>query len=232
VAVLTPAAACFAQTETQPQPSSDTDRSRPNSVLVFAGRMSTTDFTSSLLYNKTYTPDYAFGKQAFDNAIAGVDYERDILGLARDLRLRGEVGIDDRFGHFLVCCLIPKPYDPPYRDKTVRTNGLVHSIELWIGGKVRWENFKLPGGIRLEVAGTVGFSGVTRPIGREHQREIEYHANAHFLGFVAPELGLSLASVPRFELVFRVMHRSGAGGTFGGMKEGYNGDVIGVRYAF
>jgi hypothetical protein len=233
VAVLVPAAACFGQTEAQPQQSSEAAQSRPNSVLVFGGRLSTTDFTSSLSYNETYTPSRPeIGLQAWDNHIGGVDYERDVAGLARDLRLRAEVGIDDRFGHYLVCCLIPLPGDRrTYPERTVRSNGLVHSVELWAGGKVRWENFKL-GGVSFEVAGTIGLSGVTRAIGRERQRQIADHGNAHLLGFVAPELGVSLDAVPHFELVARVMHRSGAGGTFGGMREGYNADVLGVRYAF
>jgi hypothetical protein len=126
------------------------------------------------LYNETYTPSRPeVGQQAWDNHIAGVDYERDVLGLARDLHLRAEVGIDNRFGHYLVCCLIPLPGDPrTYPERTVRSNGLVHSVELWAGGKVRWENFKL-GGVSFEVAGAVGLSGVTRAIGRERQRQIE-----------------------------------------------------------
>jgi hypothetical protein len=232
LALLAPLAS-FCQTEAQPPQSAEAARSRPNSVLVFGGRLSTTDFTSTLLYNETYTPSRPeIGEQAWDNHIAGVDYERDVLGLARDLRLRAEAGIDDRYGHYLVCCLIPLPGDPrTYPARTVRTNGLVHSVELWLGGKVRWENFKL-GGVGFEVAGTVGLSGVTRPIGRERQRQISDHGNAHLLGFVAPELGVSLDAVPHFELVARVMHRSGAGGTFGGIREGYNADVLGIRYAF
>jgi hypothetical protein len=231
VAVLSPAGICFAQTDAQSQQSSDATPARRNSVLVFGGRLSTTDFTSTLLYNANFRDDHRHGKRAFDNYIAGADYERDVLGLARDLRVRAEVGLDDRFGHYLVCCLTLRFRDPPSADTTVRTNGTIHSVELWGGGKVRWENIKL-GGINLEVAATVGLSAVTRTLGAERQREIDRHGNAHVLGFVYPELGVSLVRVPRFELVIRVMHRSGAGGTFGGMREGYNADVVGVRYAF
>jgi len=229
-ALVAPAVVCFAQTAPSEQ-SADTARSRRNSLMVFGGRLSTTDFTSTLLFNLNYRPDNGFGKIAWDNYIAGADYDRDIVGLAHDLRLRAEVGVDDRFGHYVVCCLIPKPYDPPYSDRTVWHSSMVHSAELRVGATVRWENLKL-WGARFEVAGTVGLSAVTRTLGRERQREIEYHANAHLLGYVAPELGVSLDRSPQFELVVRVMHRSGAGGLFGGMKEGYNADVIGVRYAF
>jgi hypothetical protein len=230
VTFVTSATTCRAQV-VPTQASSGATRTKRNSVMVFGGRLSTTDFTSTLLLNLNYAPKGGFGKQAFDNYIAGVDYERDMLEVAHDVRLRVEVGIDDRFGHYAVCCLIPKPHDPRYADHTVWDSSLIHSAELRVGGKVRWENFRL-GGARFEIAGTVGLSGVNRTLGRERQREIEYRANAHLLGFVAPELGVSLDSEPRLEVVVRVLHRSGAGGTFGGMKEGYNADVVGVRYAF
>jgi hypothetical protein len=233
LAVLTPAAVCLAQIGAETLQPSEAARTRPNSVLLFGGRLSTTDLTSTLLFNLNYSPHPGSqgAKPAFDNDIVGVEYERDVLQLAHDLRLRAEGGIDDRFGHYLVCCLTLNPRDPLRADRTSRTRGLTQSVEVWAGGKVRWENFKL-GGINLEVAGTVGLSGVSRTLGRERQRAIDDHGNAHVLGFVAPELGASLERVPRFELVVRVMHRSGAGGTFGGIREGYNADVVGLRYTF
>ena len=229
VTLLAPAAMCLAQIGPEQQ-SSDAARTRPNSVMVFGGRMSTTDFTSTLLFNQNYTPDRAYGKRSWDNYIGGIDYERDLLGLAHDLRLRAEVDIDDRFGHYLLCCLRPR-YPGQFYDRTIITNSMSHSGELIAGGKVRWENIRL-GSVRFEFAGTVGLSAVTRSIGRERQRELVAHANAHLLGYVSPEVGLSLDRVPNFELIVRLMHRSGAGGTFGGMKEGYNADVVGLRYAF
>jgi hypothetical protein len=230
LALVASAAACRAEVAA-PQVSSEATRTGANTVMVFGGRLSTTDFASTLLLNLNYQPKGGYGKQGFDNYIAGIDYERDALELARDLRLRAEVGVDDRFGHYLVCCLILKRRDPRYVDHTVWSSSLIHSAELRIGAKVRWENFRL-GRARFEIAGSIGLSGVTRALGRERQREIDYRANAHLLGYVAPEVGVSLDSAPRFELVLRVMHRSGAGGTFGGMKEGYNADVVGLRYAF
>jgi len=233
VAVLAPVATCFAQVGTQSQQPSGAARARPNSVLIFGGRLSTTDFPNTLLFNLDFrSGNYGHGSQAFDNYIAGGDYERDVVELAHDLHLRAEFGVDDRFGHYQVCCLVVKPHDPRYyADLTVRTSGLIHSGEFWAGPKVRWDNFRI-GGIKVAIAATVGLSAVTRTLGRERQREIDRHGNAHVLGFTAPEVGVSLDRVPHLELVVRVMHRSGAGGTFGGMREGYNADVVGVRYAF
>jgi hypothetical protein len=49
--------------------------------------------------------------------------------------------------------------------------------------------------------------------------------------YFAPEVGLSVSELPRFELVVRVSHRFGGGTTLGHMESGYNADVIGVRYS-
>jgi len=189
--------------------------------------MSTTDFASTMIFDLRYTPEQ--GRPSYDNDIVGIEYERDLAELAHDLRLRAEGGVAERFGHYLVCCLQINAW---YPDLTQRLDGRVYSTEVWGGGKIRWENLRVGGDVRLELALTVGLSGVSRTIGRERQREIDNHGNAHILGYVAPELGLSLDSLPNLELVLRMPHRSGAGGTFGHMREGYNANVAGVRYSF
>lgn len=223
--VLAPLCAYPAETEANPDATAASSQSRPNSILVFAGRLSTTDFASTLLFNLRYTPEP--GKPAYDNDIAGIEYERDVYELARNLRLRVEGGLADRFGHYLVCC-----QPGPYPDATVTIADPIHSLEAWGGGKVRWENLPLGGFAKLALAGTVGLSAVTRPIGRERQREIDDHGNAHVLFYIAPEVAASLNAYRNFELVIRVPHRSGAGGTLGHMEEGYNADVVGIRYYF
>src|ERR1700740_2670921 len=232
VTLLAPAAMCLAQTGPEQQ-SSDAARFRSNAVTVFGGLMSTTDFASTAIFNLNYTPDAydrSYGKRAWDNYIAGVDYERDLAELARDLRLRAEVGWDDLFGHYLSCCFIPH-YPSQFAERTIATESMNHSGELRVGGKLRWENFRLAG-VRFAVARTGGLKPVPPPLGRERDRERQRNGNAHVLGAVSPEAGVSLDSVPQLELVARVMHRSGAGGLFGGMKEAYNADVLGLRYRF
>lgn len=114
----------------------------------------------------------------------------------------------------------------------MRTNNRIHTFEVWSGDKVRWENFRLGDFAKLALAGTVGISVVTRPIGRERQREIDDHGNAHLLFYVAPELAISPNAHPEFELVVRIPHRSGAERILGNMDEGYNADVVGIRYSF
>ena len=182
-----------------------------------------------MVFDLNYTPRQ--NKPSYDNDIVGAAYERDLFELGRDLRLRVEGGLAERFGHFLLCCLAV-PDKVPHPDLTVRLDGRVYSTEGWVGGKLRWENFHVASGARVSLAATVGLSGVTRTIGRERQREVDRAGNAHILGYVAPEINLALDAFPNFEAVLRVPHRSGALGTFGHMREGYNADVAGIRYLF
>jgi hypothetical protein len=74
---------------------------RPNALLVFAGRLSTTDMASTMVFDLNYTPRQ--NKPSYDNDIVGAAYERDLFELGRDLRLRVEGGLAERFGHFLLC---------------------------------------------------------------------------------------------------------------------------------
>lgn len=86
--------------------------------------------------------------------------------------------------------------------------------------------------LRITPGLTFGFSVVTDSIGQELQRQITDNGDARFLGYLGPELAFSSLSAPRWELVLREQHRSGAGGTFGHMTEGYNANVAGLRYRF
>lgn len=226
LSALASAASSTAGEESAPQ--SGASWVKQQAVMIFGGRMSTNDFGSTLLFNQ----NYGGSNPKYDNSMVGISYERDVLQVVPDLLLRIEAGVDDRFGHYLICCGRPNPGNPTRnRDPTLMTDGEVHSFEFWDGFKLRWQNLKL-GPVRIAFAGTVGLSAVTRTIGRERQRVIDDHGAGHLLGFIAPEAGFSLAGAPRLELTVRVMHRSGAGGLFGGVREGYNGNVIGLRYTF
>jgi len=202
---------------------------RPDAIMVFGGRLSTTDFATTLLFNLSYHRETVPlpGPPSYDNDIAGVEYEHDLFDFKHDLHFLAEVGLADRFGHYLVCCQVPG-----YPDSTVLTNNRIHTFELWTGGKFRWDNFHLGDFGLLEVAVTGGFSAVSRPLGRERQRQIDDGGNAHFLYYFAPEIGFSLRAHPNLELVMRVPHRSGGGGTLGDMEEAYNANVLGLRYSF
>ena len=200
-----------------------------NSLLGYWGRLSTTDMASSMLYNLNYTPTQ--GKPPFDNDTLGVVFQHDLGQVASNLRGLLDMGIAERYGHYLVCCL-QVPDQVPHPDTTVRFDSRIFSTEVWIGGTLRRERYRLGSYTHVEFAVTLGFSGETRTIGRERQREMDKGGNAHFLTYVAPELGFSFDSLPRWEFVLRDPHRSGFFGTFGNMREGYNADTIGARYFF
>ena len=114
--------------------------------------------------------------------------------------------------------------------RTGRLLSIVQSGELWAGGTFRTDF--LLGPVRVTPGITVGLSGTTNSIGREREREITESGNARLLGYLSPEVPFSSVSSPNLELVFWVQHRSGAAGTFGGLFEGYNADVVGIRDHF
>jgi len=194
----------------------ETNASKHNSVMVFGGRMSTTTLGSTYTFNLGYSLP---GKPNFDNYIVGAAYRRDLAQFGH-LTIGAEVGAADRFGHYVVCC-----------DTQVMSSGIVQSGELWGGATLRVQ-LQFFNELRVTPGITVGFSGTNDSIGREREREITRPGNARFLGYLSPEYAFSSARFPNIELVYRVQHRSGAGGTFGHLDEGYNADVLGLRYHF
>ena len=59
----------------------------PNSILVFAGRMSTTDIWSTMAYNSNKSGAGPY----YDNYIVGAAYDRDLLDLSHGFYFGGEV---------------------------------------------------------------------------------------------------------------------------------------------
>lgn len=194
---------------------------RHNSVFVFGGRMSTGDWASTSIFNQNYSDT-----QRYDNSIAGAAYDRDVYDWGGGWLLRGEVGFADRFGHYKVCC------GTGGRDATQISSSELNSYEFWFGPQIRREGIALGDTVRMSVAVTGGFSYVTSSIGREQQREIDYDGQGHLLFYGAYEFGFSLTGHPNVELVYRLTHRSGLNGTLGNMREGYNANVLGLRYRF
>jgi hypothetical protein len=132
-----------------------------------------------------------------------------------------QLGLADRFGKYKVCC-----------DTIVKSSGLVHSGELWGGIVLRHEGVLLFDAVRLGAGLVGGLSAVTNAVGREREREITQGGNATFLFYLGAEFTLATPSLPDLELVVRLHHRSGASGILGGMAEGYNASVYGVRWRF
>jgi hypothetical protein len=186
------------------------------SVLVFGGRMSTTDIYSTAFWNLTRSDI----NKPYDNWIVGVAFQRDIWRWNKFV-IGAEIGLADRFGHYERCC-----------DVIVRSSNLVHSGELWGGLVLRHEGYLLFNTIQVGAGLIGGFSAVTKSIGREREREITQGGNAAFLFYLGAELTLSTPRAPNVELVSRLHHRSGGSETLGGMSEGYNVSVVGLRWRF
>jgi hypothetical protein len=190
---------------------------RPDSIFLFAGAMSTTSLASTLQFNL----DQPAALIKYDNNIVGAAYNHDFYKLGFGFTLGAEVGVADRFGHYAICC-----------DTIVKSSSVLNSAELWVGPRISFDGFVLFNTIRIAGAATTGLSFVTSSIGHERGRELAWAGNARTLIYFGPEIIISLVSHPEFEFVYREHHRSGANGTFGRIREGYNANVFGIRYKF
>lgn len=107
------------------------------------------------------------------------------------------------------------------------------SQEIWAGFNLRNTGLVLFDFVRIGIGVTVGFSGVNRATGKEAARQSQDQTtNAHFLGYLAPEVVLSPAGSPNWELFYRLQHRSGLYGVIANSIEGANANTIGLRHRF
>ena len=189
---------------------------RPDLIFVFGGALSTESLGDTLQFDLDRPAAIKY-----DNYIAGLAYNHDFYYLGYGFTLGGEIGVADRFGYYALCC-----------DTVVKSTSLLNSGELWTGPRISFQGFVLFDTIRIAGAATTGFSFTTNSIGREREREIALDGSARALIYFGPELSFSLVNYPEWEFVYRVQHRSGADGTFGNLREGYNANVFGVRYKF
>jgi hypothetical protein len=186
------------------------------SVFIFAGRTN-----SGNLWN-TFTFGAAIpGALTYDNYILGGAYQRDFLEFNSGFAIGAEVGLADRFGHYRICC-----------DSISYSSSLTHSLELWGGAVLRHKGVTLFDAVSISPGFVLGLSGISNPIGQEALHQIDHAGSAKVLFYLGFDLAFSLASLPNTELVFRVHHRSGGYGTLGGLKEGNNANVIGIRHRF
>lgn len=193
--------------------------SQPNlkqSVFVFAGR------TNSGNLGSTFTHGIGAPEKIFyDNYIVGGAYQRDFLQFNSGLLIGAEIGFADRFGHYSTCC------DPIFYSDRIR-----HSAELWGGVSFRHQGPTLFDTIRISPGFVFGLSAISNPIGQEGMHQVDHQGSAELLFYLGFDLAFALAQFPNTELVLRIHHRSGAYGTLGGMKEGNNANVIGIRHRF
>jgi hypothetical protein len=142
-----------------------------------------------------------------DNYIIGAAYQRHLYEVGLGIKLGAEVGFAGRFGD--------------------ATTG-----EVWGGLSIRTPGFNLGSGVMLTPGIVIGLSGITDSMGQERIREISTGGDATVLGYLGPEVAFTFASIPNMALVYRVHHRSGLFGNINGMREGYNAQVLGVRWSF
>ena len=186
------------------------------SVFGFAGRTNSGNLGSTFAFG-IGNPGTIF----FDNYIVGGAYQRDFIQFNSEILIGAEVGIADQFGTYRICC-----------DTVVRSDGVAHSAELWGGVSFRHEGPTLFDTLRVSPGVVFGLSAISNPIGQEGLNQIAHQGSAKVLFYLGFDLAFSLASAPNTELVFRIQHRSGGYGTLGGMKEGNNANVVGIRHRF
>ncbi len=150
----------------------------------------------------------------FDDITAvGIGYQQFVAQLPLNVRFGYEVGVAGRFA-----------------DESRYIPG--NTADFWAGGLLRYDGFNIFDTVHVAAALTFGFSAVTDSAGYERQREITKDGDASFLFYLGPEVSLSLANHPEFELFGRIHHRSGGGGLLGDMNEGANAPVVGLRVFF
>ena len=193
--------------------------SQPNlkqSVFGFAGRTNSGNLGDTFAFG-TRAPQAIF----YDNYIVGAAYQRDFFQFNSGVLIGAEVGLADRFGHYSICC-----------DTISYSNNVTQSAELWGGVSFRHQGVALFDAVRISPGFVFGLSAISNPIGQEGLHQIDHHGSAKVLFYLGFDLAFALADLPNTELVFRIQHRSGAYGTLGGMKEGNNANVIGIRQRF
>jgi hypothetical protein len=186
------------------------------SVFGFAGRTNSGNLGSTFAFGSG-APEAIF----FDNYIIGGAYQRDFIQFNSGVLVGGEVGLADRFGNYPLCC-----------DTVVHSNRVAHSAELWGGISFRHEGLALFDAIRISPGFVFGLSAVSNPIGQEALHQLDHQGNAKVLFYLGFDLAFALANSPNTELVIRLHHRSGGYGTLGGLKEGNNANVVGIRHRF
>lgn len=186
------------------------------SVFGFAGRTNSGNLGSTFAFGSG-APEPIF----FDNFIIGGAYQRDFVHFNSGVLIGAEIGLADRFGNYSLCC-----------DRVVRSNRVAHSAELWGGISFRHEGLALFDTIRISPGFVIGLSAISDPIGQEALHQFDHRGSAKALFYLGFDLAFALANSPNTELVIRIHHRSGGYGTLGGLKEGNNANVVGIRHRF
>ena len=96
-------------------------------------------------------------------------------------------------------------------------------------GYIRWLPFPWDRYLDTSFAAGAGLSYATSVPEVEVQNQGD---SAKFLGALSFEFTFALPRIPQWNLVAGIHHRSGAGGTFSGIRSASNGFDIGIRFWF
>lgn len=96
-------------------------------------------------------------------------------------------------------------------------------------GYIRWLPFPWDQYLDTSFAAGAGLSYATSVPEIEVKNQGK---SAQFLGALSFEFEFALPRIPQWSLVAGIHHRSGAGGSFSGVKSASNGLDIGIRYKF
>ncbi len=142
-----------------------------------------------------------------NNYVVGAGYQEFFLGEDGGLKLGGEVGAALRMGNQT-------------------------STEIWVGPVLRADGLIQTDHVKISLSATAGLSLTSDTIGIEAQRERETNGDTTLLYYFGPELSVASTDDPDLEFFWRLHHRSGGGGTLGGLRDGANATALGVRLHF
>ncbi|MGH7313755.1 MAG: hypothetical protein ACREJV_11320 [Candidatus Rokuibacteriota bacterium] len=114
---------------------------------------------------------------------------------------------------------------------TLQHVGLQDHVEFAASINVRWVTFPWDADLRTSLGFGSGLSYATE-VPELEARDNPDTGSTRFLHYLMLELTFSLPSLPRWSLVGRVHHRSGAWGLFDGVGRASNVLVGGLRYQF
>jgi hypothetical protein len=106
------------------------------------------------------------------------------------------------------------------------------SIEVWGGPTVRHDGITIANRFMIKPSLTAGLSAVTEAMGHELRRQVGRKGDASFLFYLGPDFSIATTRNPNVEFFYRLHHRCGARRTLGGLSEGYNANVVGVRFRY
>ena len=169
-------------------------------VFVFGGRFHTQHMEDIL------NPLGPLGLTYENNFIVGAGYQQFFLNWPQDVHIGLEAGLAGRIGE-----------SSP-------------TFETWAGVVARYDGFVIGNKVRISPSLTFGLSAETGPVGVETLRKQLDRGDPTVLFYIGPEISVSTLDNPNFEVFTRVQHRSGAWGRLGGMGDGANASVLGLRW--